>query len=368
MNKKVILIGLTPQGLSLLRVMSRAGLNVTAFTMTKSVAGYYSRYGERILFKNIDDLKFQIEGILKTINCKPVCYIASGELLALILSEYSELYDACQVISGTYQTVKKLAHKDIMYGIALSKGLNVAKFYTLDKYIEGSLNYPLYIKRNYEIPLFFKAACVRTKDELNVYLDKITDKSIYEHIILQEHYGISTNELIEISCQAYFVNGQPKGFLITDQKRRLNQGLTSFIEEITDKELLKKVIDLTTNFMAGIDYTGFSEFEFAYNKVTHEFFFIEVNTRTCGLQSSLNYKFKNLKEVFLNPFNPPELESTSGPVIWMNILRDIKVRFQKRYFKRFIRDLYRAQFDILDFYDIKPFFAPLLKTFVKRQK
>lgn len=361
MNKKVILIGLTPQGLSLLRVMSRAGLHVVAFTMSKSVVGYYSKYGEKNLFKNIEDLKQQIEGILKTVDYKPVCYIASGELLALILSEYPSLYDVCHVISGTYQTVKNLAHKDIMYQIALSKGLNVAKFFTLDKYIEGSLNYPLYIKRNYEIPLFFKAACISSKGELNVYLNKITDKSIYQHIILQEHYCIPINELVEISCQVYFVNGQPKGFLITDQKRRLNQGLTSIIEEITDKELLKKVIDLATNFMADIDYTGFAEFEFAYNKVTGVFFFIEVNTRTCGLQSSLNYKFKNLKEVFLNPFNPPVLESNSEPVVWMNIMRDIKVRFEKRYFKHFIKDLFRTKYDVLDFHDMRPFFAQLMK-------
>ena len=95
MTKKVFIVGLTPQGLSLLRVFSRAGVEVIAFCNNKRNVGYHSRYGRKVLFDGVDDLKMKIAAELNSLDYNPLCYITSGELLAMVLRDFKELSDLC---------------------------------------------------------------------------------------------------------------------------------------------------------------------------------------------------------------------------------------------------------------------------------
>ena len=92
-NQKYIILGLTPQGLALLRELGKAGADVTAFCSSKRNVGYHSRYGEKICYHNMAELKQYITQIVADHKAKPICYITSGEILASILREYKELYD-----------------------------------------------------------------------------------------------------------------------------------------------------------------------------------------------------------------------------------------------------------------------------------
>lgn len=356
---KSIIIGLTPQGLSLLRIMSRAGIEVFALCHSSHEVGYKSRYGIKKIYHNSDELKLIIRTYVSTLTYKPYCYITSGEQLALILREYPELYHDCNVIASSYETVEKLAHKDVMYYMAQEKGFTFAKFSTLDKYIPGSLHFPVFLKRNFEIPLFFKTAKIETPERLNQYIGKI-DSRYYKDVLIQEYIDIPSEYLLNISCQGYFHHGKPMGLLITNQIRRLNKGITSYIEEISDKKLIDIISVQCSDFMENMDYTGFAEFEFMYNLNTQKLFFIEINTRTCGLQSALKVKFKNINQIFLNPSNPPILKSREKKVQWMNILRDIQVRIQQKNLHHLF-DIFYSSYDILDLKDIKPFFYQILK-------
>ena len=69
MENNVIIIGLTPQGLSVLRVLSRAGVDVVAFYMNKKNVGVHSKYGTKILFNDIHDLKNKILGTCIATKC-----------------------------------------------------------------------------------------------------------------------------------------------------------------------------------------------------------------------------------------------------------------------------------------------------------
>lgn len=110
--------------------------------------------------------------------------------------------------------------------------------------------------------------------------------------------------------------------------------------------------------MRDLHYNGFAEFEFMYNIKSKETWFIEVNTRTCGLQSSLNYKFQNLTDLILSPYSNIDLIRSTKPVFWMNILRDIRSRLENRNVKD-ICDIFKSKFDILDLKDLTPFFRQL---------
>ncbi len=358
MQQKIIIIGLTPQGLSLLRTLGRAGLDVVAFYNGRRNVGRSSRYGVKILFDSIDKLKKGIEDVIQDVDYKPLCYITSGEMLAWILREYKELYGICNVIAGPYHVVEELAHKDLMYKRAICKGFRVAKFVTLDKYKDGDLKFPVFLKRNYEIPLFFKAEKIENKEMLHRYISRIKNDDLKD-VIAQEFINITPNNIIEISAQIYCSRGMPKGFLIGDQKRRLKKGLTSYFEELGESSLKKTIRKLCSDFLEGTDYTGFIEFEFMYDKSSNELYFIETNTRTCGLQSSLVHKFSNVAEVVTHPYDAPELMEKCSHVRWMNITRDIRARLEKKTLAN-ILDIFRSKYDILDMKDVKPFFSQFL--------
>lgn len=357
--KPIIIIGLTPQGLSVLRVLSQAGKEVVALYQSKRNIGVKSKYGTKIQFNDSNELREKINEITSKHQEKLLCYITSGEMLAMILREYKELYEVCDVIAGPFETIEKLAHKDIMYQIAIEKGFKVAKHFTLDKFREGDLAYPIFMKRNYEIPLFFKAAKIEDKKEFDTYMAKIKEEE-KKDILVQEFINIPRKQLMEITAQAFFSQGEMKGVFIANQERRLNKGLTSYIEEITDKNIISLISKLAHDFMQDLKYTGFAEFEFMYNKESKELYFVEVNTRTCGLQSSLAHKWSNITEAITNPHKAPVLVARSNkPLRWMNITRDIRVRLQKRDLSN-IFDIFRSKYDILTLKDIKPFISQFL--------
>ena len=143
-------------------------------------------------------------------------------------------------------------------------------------------------------------------------------------ILVQEFINIPSKNLMEITAQAFFSCGKMLGVFIANQERRLKKGLTSYIEEITDTEILSHISTLVQEFMLDLKYTGFAEFEFMYNTENKELYFVEVNTRTCGLQSSLYHKWSNLDDVLSNPYNAPILVPRSNkPLRWMNISKEI---------------------------------------------
>ena len=358
-DKKYIVLGLTPQGLAILRGLGKSRADVTAFCTSKKNVGYYSRYGKKIIYSSISELKNHISRIVQVSDSKPICYITSGEILASVLREYKEIYAECEVYSGPYSVIEMLAHKDQMYEYAIGKGFNVANYATLDKYSVNELRFPLFLKRNYEISLFFKAVMVRTVEEYMAYYERIPSMS-RKDVIAQEFIDIPQTDLINISCQGFWVEGKCAGLFVADQKRRLKKGITSYIEEIESRDIVLRMHGLVDGFMAELNYCGFAEFEFMYDKRNDVLWFVEVNTRTCGLQSSLFHKFSNLTEVILHPHAFQELTPIKKSLHWMNIMRDFKARMEECNWQSSF-DLFLSKYDILDIEDPIPFLSQFLK-------
>lgn len=358
-QRKYIILGLTAQGLALLRELGRAGADVTAFCTSKKNVGYHSRYGTKILYGNVNELRMHIHKIISDAGLgKPICYITSGEILATVLREYKELYDECDVFSKPYPVIDMLAHKDRMYEYAIVNGFNVAKYSTLDKYHDGCLTFPLFLKRNYEIPLFFKAVKVGSPEELRSYMRKIPPENLKD-VIAQEYIDIPPTRLINITCQGFFVDGQCAGTFIANQKRKLVRGITSYMEELPDSSLSFRVDKLARGFMEKLRYGGFAEFEFLYNTDMDNLYFLEVNTRPCGTQSALHYKFGNIADIILQPDRFMTLQPVTNGLRWMNIRRDIKARLEAKSFDH-MGDIFKSKYDILDKNDLKPFFMQLI--------
>lgn len=346
-----IIIGLNPQGLSMLRILSRTGYSVVAFTNSSATVGYLSKYGDKRIFKDINDLERQIKEITGLSNEKIICIITSGVLLAMIIAEFPELYEICDVQSGPLSLLQILAHKNLMYGFASERGLKCAKYELLQEYKPGDLQFPVILKRNYEIPLFFKVKKLTSENELALFISGIKEEE-RRHVIIQEF--ISMNSFINVSYQAYYIKGNCKLTFISDQERRLNSGITSYIKEITDPFLLTLIRNEADKFFNGSGYSGFTELEFLYSPDSGELYFIEINTRTCGLHSVLTRKFKNIGILYENVNDPQIPEMKDSQVAWINMARDVRARFQNRDFRNLLQ-FFTSEHDIFDWHDLKPF-------------
>ena len=355
---KYIILGLTPQGLSLLRILGRAQADVTAFCTSPKNVGYRSRYGKKIVYDNISELKKGVSEIIHASEEKPICYITSGEILASVLREYKEIYDECHVFSGPYPVIEMLAHKDKMYEYAHKHNFRIAKYSTLDKEAYKNLSYPIFLKRNYEIPLFFKAVKIESSEELASFYNRIPKENLKD-VIAQEFVKIGEKNLKYITCQGFWLEGKCCGIYAAYQKRRLKKGLTSYLEEITDSELNNKLYAYANSFMSELGYNGFAEFEYMYNQEDKALWFLEVNTRPCGTHSGMMYKFSNSSALILQPTKQTLLQNNTKPLYWMNIIRDIRARIENKDAKG-IFDIFKSKFDIFDIKDPMPFFRQIL--------
>lgn len=352
-----ILIGLHPQGLSMLRILSRAGHKVIAFANSKKAIGYYSKFGDKRIFSTIKELKEEISHIVDSSNEKINCIITDGEILGSILSDYPELYEICNVQSGPLALVKMLSHKNLMYEYASTRGLHCAKYELLSEYKQGDLQFPVILKRNYEIPLFFKVMKIDSERDFSVFIKKIS-KENYKSILVQEF--INDNSLINISYQGYFINGICKCSFICSQERRLVSGITSYLKEINNVAIKNLIIENVNVFLKDSEYTGFNELEFLLSEESNSLYFIEINTRTCGLHSVLNQKFSNLSALYDNIDNPPDLVENPQFLSWINILRDIKARMQTKDFSK-LSQFFTSKYDILDLGDLRPSIFQFIK-------
>lgn len=349
---KVILIGLTPQGLSLLRLLARNGYEVFAFSNTARSVGFKSKFGHKHLFKDVDDLKQKIVSVVKQGANRVQCIITSGELLAMVVAEFPELYDICDVQSGPLSLIQTLARKDLMYDYAEKRGLKSAKYLLLSDYKAGSLRFPVIVKRNFEVPLFFKVKKIDNEDSLRELISHIPIE-VQANVIIQEF--ISLNTCLNISFQGYFKNGQLLASFLGNQKRRLRTGITSYLEEATDERLASLIHASADQLFKESDYHGFFELEFLYSPESEELFFIEINTRACGLQSAFVAKYKNLYRVFENNINKEELHRRPERLCWVNLTRDFRARFQNSDLKGLKNSLI-ANKDVFDWKDPRPFF------------
>lgn len=347
-----IIIGLTPQGLSMLRMLSRAGFKVYAFTDSKDVVGYASCYGKKYVFNTIDELKKRIKLITQGTENKIHCIIASGELLSLILIKFVELYDICNVESRPFELVKTLSNKTLMYSYAQKRGLKCAKHALLSNYKNHDINFPVILKRNTEVALFFKIKRIDSEVELTAFTDEI-EREHHANVLVQEFIDLETYK--DVSIQAYLHQGEMKCYFISFQERRLLTGVTSYLVEVDDENITSLVKTDTENFFKGTKYTGFCEIEFMYDYQVNELYFIEINTRPCGLHSALVRKFTKLAELYHRIDNPPILKNNSKQMSWINIARDKKARLQSKDFKN-LSQFFTSKYDIWDLRDIKPFF------------
>lgn len=356
----IIVIGLTAQGLALLRLLTKAGYQVVAFSDSKNAVGMRSKYGRKVVFSSVLDLRNKITLLAKEAADPLKCIVASGEMLALILEEFPELYDMCDVESGPFDVVSMLSRKHSMYDFARVRGLPCADYQVLADHEPGSLGYPVILKKNCESFPLFKVVKVDSQEIFEKIVGEIP-ASYRNDVIVQRYVELDKSKFITFQC--YVSNSRRYCEFVAFQRRRTATGLTCFLEEMKPSSLYDDIIELSDKLLSGLDYKGFIEIEYGVDSAG-KVYFMETNARVCGTFSALCAKYPSLSDLFVHDRSALSSDYNFGRrndhIRWVNLARDLKVRLSDKDF-RTLAQAFGAAKDVFDWRDPMPFIMQFIR-------
>jgi predicted ATP-grasp superfamily ATP-dependent carboligase len=360
-NKPVVLLGLPPQGLFLLRELSRAGFEVHAVT-DRRTPGYYSKYGIKYLISGRNELRATLEGLNDHLGYVR-CYITSGALLDEILECMPAIFGMFEVYPRPIEAVMTLNDKTATYGAAKRCGIETLETFPADHTEEITAflgtGRSLIAKWNVGTTGPFKTRMIHGASEYRRMLASISAEQ-QRRLILQRF--LESDQTHNIAYLGYYVDGAHVAGYLAQQLRQYPQGITSRVCEYTG-EYHQPIVSKATALFQDMRYTGFAEAEFKIDPGCGSVFLLEVNPRVCGWSSALRCKYPDLSGLFKQPFCREEPPKRQYSLPWCNLLRDTVALLHEKRLRSSIKALAqvasvcagRTLPDILDVRDLRPF-------------
>jgi len=360
-KKPIIILGLAPQGLALLRTFYRAGYDVLGIGLPGQ-AGLYSSCGKTIAVSPIQAVKdiLQFHADESTI-----IHVTSDIFLNYLLDEYREAFDAYQIFPSC-ETAEIFTDKLKTQALANELGIPTPRSYRADKIKPTSFDvFPSILKWNRRYKeTNFKTVILRSPFQMSKVLAALTGKD-KSNLIVQGYLEAPLGS--DISYGGYWEGGIERIGISIIQKRKFPPygGLAScVVEDRTDTGFEAKRI--AYKILEAMRYSGFVEVECRKNPSDGKVYLIEVNPRACGWIKILMDRFE--KVVLAGSDVKPDRRT-----VWVNILRDLRAisaLLAKGYYKEIIEaaiDYARwPVFDIADPRDFKPFIYQVKKLFGKK--
>jgi len=369
--KFVGIVGLNTQELALIRLFSKAGYNVYCFEdpVEHAFGAYrHSRYVQKsrcIYYKDYDELVHRISCLTESYSKEDVLLVlAYPPSVSYLREEHPELWEKYTVISGPLDVIKMLGIKDQCYDFFKNCGLPSKRYTLLSNFTEGSLAFPVILKRNVErrdLEARYKCVKLNTEQELSEFV-KTVPSDIHDCLILQE---CIEDDFIDLDWRGYVHQGDVKGCALIEELRTYPEGIPSYLEEVTDKGIYESVTKQISDVLKPLNYTGFIGIDIKFRNSDKMMYILDVNPRIPASVSSWLYKYdeKELIEFFKNIDNPPVL-TTGKTVKWVNLARDITARKKKHDYSDILKS-FTAKKDVWSWKDPLPFILNVSMTLVR---
>lgn len=371
MNRVVIVIGLRSQGLTVSRLLGDAGLKVYCLCHIDDVKHkeyLYCRYiwNRVVIFNTIEELLSGIDAVKKeNRECELEIVITSASWLAKLRENVPRLWHEFNVKSGPIEAINTLADKHEMYNLCRSLDIPTVRDVIYPQYTSGCINFPIVIKHNVE-SIWIAEKCVKVDNEEDMFkvINKIPEK-IRRYLILQEFID---KDFIEVDFRGYVHNGRIIGWSLVESIRSKPIGISSYLEEITEPQILETVKTMTDKIFSALDYTGFVGMDMKYRRKDGMCYILDVNPRTPASISEwvMKYNRKDLRQLFSSA-EPQPLEVKKIGVRWVNLNRDFLARRDQHDWKNIWKSL-SAKYDLWDSHDPLPFFMMWIFTAIRRIK
>jgi len=353
-NFDVMILGLNPQGLFLLREFSKAGYKTIGVGL-KGQVGLFSKYGRKIGIKDFKDL----HSIFSKYLCDSInIHISSDPFLNYIVENHNEIFYKYKCFPE-FEPASLFRDKLSTERFARNISIPCPYSYRLNEIDPDTYNkFPSIIKWNKTYGKHsFKTAIVSSKDELICFYKQ---NALNDNLLIQEY--IPGEPRADLSYGGYWINGIEKIGIVISQKRQNSNRLASFVEEYNGK-YAQQLINIAKLLLLKTNYSGFVEVECRVDDRQKKVYLIEVNPRACGWIKIVREKFAN---IFLNSRQKTRDREL---LCWVNIARDFQAiinKDNKINIKEIIEDYLRNPIkDIFEIDDLKPFAGQFLNYLIK---
>ncbi|UCC95031.1 MAG: glycosyltransferase, partial [Candidatus Omnitrophota bacterium] len=289
-KKPAIVLGMTANGLSVVRSLGRKGIPVIGIDSDRSKPGMYSRYCSHHICPNVleeekEFLEFLIDAG-KKLTRRGIIYATSDEYISVISQYRDRLAEYFQFLYPPHEIVCSFLDKEETYRLTHKYGIAFPFTYFIKHdddilRISSQIRYPCIIK-----PRFShvwrqrhgarKVFVVNSADGLiNMY--RAVQRDCLDIVVQEIIPGPDKNVYI---FMAYFdQNSDPLALFCCRKLRQYppHFGIGSLVESVVEP----KVIETGVRFLKALGYKGLIGLEFKIHSHTHIPVFLEANLRTC---------------------------------------------------------------------------------------
>ncbi|MFW5795411.1 MAG: hypothetical protein ACOCV1_08020 [Bacillota bacterium] len=368
--KYILVIGLGPAGLFLLRQFGKAGYKCFGIT-NKYEIGAASKY----LMKSIvvNDLIFykELEDILENYGSPRATFITSDYFLNLLQTKYDEYFNKLNIIGPSKKTVENVLNKNKLYSILGEEFVKFIKLYDTERIKKISLNeYPIAIKlKDKNITSDFnqigKIKVLQNFSDTKNLINIILDSKINRHNLLVQKYleGDNGNQF---SFGGYAKDGKILMGIVVNQAKQYPQGVTAEATEIIGKTK-EDITKIATKILSELKYTGFIEVEMKrYNEL---YYLLDINSRVWGWVSILGKKYSDFTKIIFE--NKVYEDNNQGKTFfWISpsrliVARKNKLNIKSNTLKKILSKKYKVSFDVFALSDLKPSISSMVFSIKK---
>ena len=357
-KKVVVIVGLSAKALAVCRLMRQSGWEVYCLYTDREDYGEF-RYSRAINhIKKMDDDYNVIANEIRVIHnankdCKFKIILTTSAHLAQLRENMPYLWKEYHISSGPIEALNIVANKHKFYEFCKANGIPTVPNVVFPQYEPGCLKFPIVVKHNVE-SVIIKEKCkiIDSEDALRIFVSGVPNE-IRNHLVLQEYID---KDFIEIDYRGYIENGCVIGRSIVESLRMKPIGVSSYLEEITDKGILN-VVDKTANkIFEKLHYSGFVGMDIKYRKTDGMLYILDFNPRAPGSFSEwvMKYDKKDLIKLFSSDYPVNILIPKRQNIRWVNLIRDLRARKEQGDWKGLYKS-FTAKYDVWDIKDPLPF-------------
>ncbi|MFC1657466.1 hypothetical protein ACFL2P_02725 [Candidatus Moduliflexota bacterium] len=338
-ESRAVVLGLYDTGLSVLRCLARAGIEVTAFDHDPLMPGFRSRFGrcEQCPEPKTDPEKLLEYILRRTEKGASILYPCSEDYVRFV-SLYREALESggCSSLLPEGKVVESIVNKTEQYRLVGQLGLEVPKTTSLGcledmRRALPSISYPALIKP------------ARTSLWRELYQNKkgvaVGDRASLEEVcgkVLSAGIEVCVQEIVPGPCSnnyefSAYVDSRGK-LVQAFTVRKIRQHPSDFgFGTMTETVRNDRVEELGRTVLSGLRWKGFANIEFKKDMRTGTYKFIEVNARLwqqVGQAEAAGLNFPLLQHSDLSGCDPAGAREYPQGVKWLNIKHDVITAFR----------------------------------------
>ena len=280
-NNPVIVLGLGPAGLFLVRQLSHVTSAIYAVGRPDDV-GMYSKHiprSNRFYAVTADELQKTFAVIKDKAGQVPLLYICSDQYLSILI-ERKELWNGLVQLAGSdLEMLAMINDKNTINDYCEKHGVRIPQTFSYTGF-KNSKTYPVIVKwveKRIETAVnpIGKIKVCRSDAEFEAVDKVIGEGSIREDELFVQTYVEGQNNS-QFSVGGFYKDGMPLAEVVVNQIKQQPQGISAEVITASDP-VCGELIEISHSFTKVLGYSGFLEMEFKVDEVSRQVFLLDVN-------------------------------------------------------------------------------------------